>query len=89
MRRAGQRLFEDAVSDAIVRGFLVEGDRATVDMGLSESASGMPTVSIMREKDGALLVVDVDDGSGGIGMASSSRAASIVREELQRQPDML
>lgn len=87
MRRAGQRLFEDAASDAIVRGFLVEGDRATVDMGLSESASGMPTVAIMREKDGALLVVDVDDGSGGIGMVASSRA--MPRDELQRQPDML
>ncbi len=73
MRRAAQRLFEDAVSDAIVRGFLQEDDHATVDMGLSTSASGMPTVVIMREKDGELLVVDVDDGSGGIGMAASSR----------------
>merc|ERR1711966_478138 len=66
MRRASQRLFEDAVSDAIVRGFLVEGDVGRVDMGLSQqrSISGMPTVVVKREKDGELLTVDVDDGSG-------------------------
>ena len=90
MRRAAQRLFEDSVSDAIVRGFLVEGDQATVDMGLNgNSVSGMPTVVIMREKDGELLVVDVDDGSGGIGMAASSRlnGASVPVKKLQ--PEML
>jgi len=91
MRRAAQRLFEDAVSDAIVRGFLVEGDAATVDMGLGENgSSGMPTVVIMREKDGQLLVVDVDDGSGGIGMAASASARNANSlGEGQLQPDML
>ena len=88
MRRAAQRLFEDAVSDAIVRGFLVDGDQATVSMGLNgNSLSGMPTVVIEREKDGELLVVDVDDGSGGIGMAASSRTNSVGKDTLQ--PDML
>lgn len=88
MRRAAQRLFEDAVSDAIVRGFLVEGDHATVSMGLNgNSLSGMPTVVIERGKDGELLVVDVDDGSGGIGMAASSRTNSVGKDTLQ--PDML
>ncbi|KAL7533402.1 hypothetical protein ACHAXR_005204, partial [Thalassiosira sp. AJA248-18] len=90
MRRAAQRLFEDAVSDAIVRGFLQEGDHATVDMGLNQNASsGMPTVVIMREKDGELLVVDVDDGSGGIGMAASARSNAnsmhMGKDELQRE----
>lgn len=88
MRRAAQRLFEDAVSDAIVRGFLVEGDQATVDMGLSQnSESGMPTVVIRREKDGEILIVDVDDGSGGIGMAASSRANSVHMGQDKLQPD--
>jgi len=84
MRRAAQRLFEDAVSDAIVRGFLQEGDAATVDMGLGSSAKN-PTVVVMREKDGELLMVDVDDGSGGIGMASSRSAiaAQVGKDELQ------
>jgi hypothetical protein len=86
MRRAAQRLFEDAVSDAIVRGFLHEGDSATVDMGLGTSALGAPTVVIVREADGQSLVVDVDDGSGGIGMAAAGRAingSAMERDELQ------
>ena len=86
MRRAAQRLFEDAVSDAIVRGFLIEGDSASVDMGLDTNSLGMPTVIIFRERDGESLVVDVDDGSGGIGMAASSRSlngSTIEMEGLQ------
>mmetsp|Transcript_22486 Transcript_22486/g.36488 ORF Transcript_22486/g.36488 Transcript_22486/m.36488 type:complete len:389 (+) Transcript_22486:25-1191(+) len=93
MRRAAQRLFEDAVSDAIVRGFLKEGDAATVDMGLDQGAngSGMPTVVVMREKDGELLYVDVDDGSGGIGMAASaaSRRSSLQMGEGELQPESM
>ena len=77
MRRAAQRLFEDAVSDAIVRGFLQEGDSGSVDMGMGTNGSlGLPTVIIKRGSDGEVLVVDVDDGSGGIGMAASSRVAA-------------
>jgi len=73
MRRAVRRLFEDAVSDAIVRGFLGEGDVGVVDMGSSGGYVGaLPTVVVMREKDGATLVVEVDDGSGGIGAAVST-----------------
>jgi ATP-dependent Clp protease ATP-binding subunit ClpA len=92
MRRAAQRLFEDAVSDAIVRGFLSEGDSARVDMGLGANALGMPTVVIFRERDGECLVVEVDDGSGGIGMAASSRAvngSTMEMEGLGLQPDAI
>ncbi len=86
MRRAAQRLFEDAVSDAIVRGFLHEGDAATVDMGVGTTALGAPTVVIVRETDGQSLIVEVDDGSGGIGMAAAGRAingSAMERDELQ------
>lgn len=86
LRRAAQRLFEDAVSDAIVQGFLKEGDHATVDIGLSTGEAGMPTVVVMREKDGELLVVDVDDGSGGIGMSTSSTTSDPLPET---QPEAL
>jgi ATP-dependent Clp protease ATP-binding subunit ClpC len=90
MRRAAQRLFEDAVSDAIVRGFLNEGDSASVDMGLGATALGMPTVVIFRERDGKALVVEVDDGSGGIGMAASSRAVNGSTMEMEGlQPDAI
>jgi len=85
MRRASQRLFEDAVSDAIVRGFLQDGDAATVDMGPQEGqGSVMPTVAVKRERDGELLMVEVDDGSGGIGMAvaASSWNAKLQKGEL-------
>ena len=96
MRRAAQRIFEDAVSDAIVRGFLQDGDMATVDVGRGENntygMSGCPTVVIVREKDGASLMVEVDDGSGGIGSSASSslrlsKAYLNGRDELQ--PDMM
>jgi len=93
MRRASQRLFEDAVSDAIVQGFLQEGDVGRVDMGLSQqrSISGMPTVVVKREKDGELLTVDVDDGSGGIGaaVAAVSRNAKLQLGEGELLPESM
>merc|ERR1711994_1111529 len=42
MRRAVQRLFEDSVSDAIIRGFLKEGDSALVDIDYAASLSFGP-----------------------------------------------
>ena len=42
-------------------------------MGSSGGYVGaLPTVVVTREKDGATLVVEVDDGSGGIGAAVST-----------------
>ncbi|KAL7554160.1 hypothetical protein ACHAWF_017691 [Thalassiosira exigua] len=98
MRRASRRLFEDAASEAIVRGFLREGDGAVLDVGgpaaearddaREGTLSGTPTVRVVRERDGEVLVVDVDDGSGGIGAARGNVGAkSVGRDELQ--PDML
>ena len=58
-----------------------------MDLGLSTGEDGMPTVVIMREKDGALLVVDVDDGSGGIGFSSKTKPGT--EAQTQIQPDML
>jgi len=67
MRRAVQRYFEDTLSDAIIRGFLNEGDVATVELDVTGSGKQEYAVKITRESDNATLFVDVEDGNGGIG----------------------
>jgi len=66
MRRAAQRFFEDTVSDAIIRGFLKEGDHATVEMSMESTKDGRSCTKVVRE-DGETLTVVVEDASGGIG----------------------
>ncbi len=96
MRRAAQRIFEDAVSDAIVHGFLQDGDMATVDVGRGANSNGMsgcPTVLIVCEKDGASLMVEVDDGSGGVSSSAASSSLRLSKAYLngrdELQPDMM
>jgi len=67
MRRAVQRHFEDTVSEAIIRGFLTEGDESVAELDNSDGNS----VCITRKKDGESIVVAVEDANGGIGMAPS------------------
>merc|ERR1712086_352093 len=61
MRRAAQRFFEAAVSDALIRGFLKNGDEAVVDL-VSDSSDLHPnyTVEVRRSSDGKVLQVAVD-----------------------------
>lgn len=70
MRRAVQRFFEDTVSDAIVKGFLKEGDSANVDI-VSDLES-----RITRLSDNQSIMVRVEDSSGGIGAPTSSDSNS-------------
>ena len=65
MRRAVQRFFEDTVSDAIIRGFIKDGEKAIVDL---ESDLG---AKITRFSDNQSIVLEVEDGSGGIGNVRS------------------
>ena len=71
MRRAVGRFFEDTVGDAIIRGFLKEGDGATVDLSTATTGEGGGgdnlRVSIVRTSDGEAMTVEVEDGNGGIG----------------------
>jgi ATP-dependent Clp protease ATP-binding subunit ClpC len=69
MRRAAQRFFEDAVSDALIRGFLKNGDEAVVDLipDELEPSSRHYTVEVRRSSDGEALKVLVDKVSQGIG----------------------
>mmetsp|Transcript_26920 Transcript_26920/g.30604 ORF Transcript_26920/g.30604 Transcript_26920/m.30604 type:complete len:944 (-) Transcript_26920:40-2871(-) len=71
MRRAAQRFFEDAVSEALVRGFLQKGDEAVVDLITNEVKSSRHyTVEVRRSSDGETLPVFVDKVSQGIGSST-------------------
>jgi ATP-dependent Clp protease ATP-binding subunit ClpC len=71
MRRAAQRFFEDAVSDALVRGFLQKGDEAFVDLKADDLTSRWYVVQVRRSRDNATLDVLVDRASKGIGSSSA------------------
>ena len=71
MRRAAQRFLEDAVSDAIIQGFLKEGDVAEIDLVDPAKVGGLDEISVKRRGDGKSMTVIVEDGTGGIGQASS------------------
>jgi hypothetical protein len=90
MRRAAQRFLEDTISDAIVRGFLKEGDSAKVDLGRVEM-DGTCYVLVTREKDGEQLEVEVEDGSGGIGsgVPLMKREATTINGETNVQTEAI
>lgn len=66
MRRAVQRFFEDTVSDAIIRGFIKEGETAMVDIDANGEGA-----RITRNSDRQSLLVEIEDVSQGIGNTSS------------------
>lgn len=80
MRRAVQRFFEDTISDAIIMGFLKDGEKASVDL---ESELG---AKITRLSDKKSIVLEVEDGSGGIGNTGSVQKVQ-VNGEAQLEAD--
>ncbi len=82
MRRAVQRYFEDTVSDAIVRGFLKEGDMATVDINDPLSAI------ITNTSNNSSIRINIEDTSAGIGTELLARPTvnGDATDELQTQP---
>lgn len=75
MRRAAQRFFEDAVSDAIVRGFLERGDDATVDLKADRETDRYHVVEVRRSRDSKSMEVLIEKVTGGIGTSSLSEAS--------------
>jgi hypothetical protein len=70
MRRAAQRYVEDSVSDAIVHGFLKEGEAATIKV---EKITGRrDIIAITRARDGKCYQLEVEDADGGIGGAKAT-----------------
>jgi len=67
MRRAVQRFVEDSLSNAIIQGFLQEGDAATINLFIGHRAGGKERVIIMRAHDQESQEVQVEDADGGIG----------------------
>jgi ATP-dependent Clp protease ATP-binding subunit ClpA len=84
MRRAVQRFFEDTVSDAIIRGFVSDGDRAFVSLS-KQSTLQNPLVELKREKDGKIWTCPVADVGGGTAQAkappTSATSTSTSRSE--------
>jgi hypothetical protein len=81
MRRAVQRFFEDTVSDAIVRGFIKDGDSASVD--LSDPLSAVITNYSNRKS----MTIDIEDTSAGIGgPIDTDKVNGDVRDELETEP---
>ena len=65
MRRAVQRILEDAISDAVVQSFLVEGDAAIfgrAEIGEGDE-DGPLVVTVTRERDGKELQVMIEESS--------------------------
>jgi AAA domain (Cdc48 subfamily)/C-terminal, D2-small domain, of ClpB protein len=90
MRRAAQRYLEDAVSDAIIQGFIREGDVAEIDVGTSTNAPGiLEEIIVKRRRDGKTLSVMIENGSGGIGQASSSSSSRVPSRGSQTQAQSL
>jgi hypothetical protein len=62
---------EDAISDAIVRGFSKRGDDAVVDLPAGNEDERHYDVEICRSIDDKVLQVPVDKVSGGIGSSAN------------------
>ena len=81
IRRAAQRYVEDAVSDAIIRGFVKEGETATVSFGREGAGPfDLSTVQITRHSDGQAMAFEVEDAHGGIGSVKSSASEEVEME---------
>jgi len=71
MRRVARRLFEDVAGEAILRGFLQDGETAVIDTERDDQF-----ISVKRLSDGDTLSIKVDDVAGGIGDGNFARGVT-------------
>jgi len=66
IRRAAQRFVEDTLSEAIIQGFVEEGDSASIELA-HKKVGRKELVVVRRHRDGEALEVEVEDANSGIG----------------------
>jgi ATP-dependent Clp protease ATP-binding subunit ClpC len=60
MRRAVQRILEDAISESVVQNFLLFGDSATFDLREGVQPESRCSVVVSRSRDDKVLSIDMD-----------------------------
>mmetsp|Transcript_19399 Transcript_19399/g.28713 ORF Transcript_19399/g.28713 Transcript_19399/m.28713 type:complete len:434 (-) Transcript_19399:176-1477(-) len=88
MRRIVQRFLEDTVSQALVQGFISDGDSAAIELG-SDGGERQFSVRIVRKHDNDSLEVVVDTSTSGIGTARAAKPSGGVNGELETETDTL
>lgn len=63
LRRAVQRIYENAISDAVVQGFVEDGDSATFDLKEDDRPESPWYVVVTRARDCQELTLEVEDSS--------------------------
>jgi len=63
LRRAVQRILEDAISETVVNGFLTDSDNAVFDRIESDHPAAACCVKVTRDRDGETMSIDIDDST--------------------------
>lgn len=82
LRRAVQRILEDAISESVVKSFLLFGDSATFDVQESADPKSPIYVIVTRLRDGEVLSIEVDESSRDMVLPSIAAVES-AEEELE------
>jgi len=78
MRRTVQRIFEDAISEAFIEGFLVEGDVAVFDLQQDGPVNDdFMVVVVSRERDDETFSVEIEESSRDLVVALSPDSSDI------------
>jgi ATP-dependent Clp protease ATP-binding subunit ClpC len=82
LRRAVQHILEDAISESVVKSFLLFGDSATFDVHEGADPQSPLYVIVTRFRDGEVLSIKVDESSRDM-VVPSIAAVESAEEELE------